>query len=208
MDKKTEFLVVVDIQPAYEDSCVNIIYDIVERINSSDKPVFFFFVGRDMDCDSKSDVIGYLLENGIDENKLNEIRFIEKDYGFFRTWLDNGIPHDTILKTIIHMNENQITDTKDFTEEDWVKTVGDKYSQLAYTNEYFGLPSFNQKMFKDTSVDNFELVGGGRYECLLEIDLFLKGLGKNTVINESLCYGADNNKSRLHKTGSKKMKKG
>ena len=48
------------------------------------------------------------------------------------------------------------------------------------------------------------MIGGGRYECLLEIDFFLKGLNKNTFINESLCYNRDDNKAKLHKKNKNK----
>ena len=33
---------------------------------------------------------------------------IEKDYGFIRTWMDAGVSHDTIVKTIKYMKKNQI----------------------------------------------------------------------------------------------------
>lgn len=206
MDYQSDFLVVVDVQPAYQDSCEDIIYEVIAKINKSEKPVIFFFVGKELDCDSKSDVIGYLLEHGIEEKKLDTIRFIEKDYGFFRSWMDVGIPHDIILKTIRYMNQQQITDTKNFSDEDWKNTVGYQYGKHVYTEETFNLPDFNQKMFKEKLNDNFELIGGGRYECLLEIDFFLKGLHKNTFINESLCYNRDDNKSRLHKKNKIKIK--
>lgn len=204
MDYQSDILVVVDVQPAYQDACEDIIYEVIEKINKSEQPVVFFFVGRELDCDTKSDVIGYLLEHGIEENRIDGIRFIEKDYGFFRTWMDSGVPHDIILKTIRHMNKEKINDTRDFSEEDWEKTVGYKYAKPVYTEEFFGLPNFNQKMFKENFINNFELIGGGRYECLLEIDFFLKGLNKDTYINESLCYNRDDNKARLHKKSKNK----
>lgn len=204
---KSDFLVVVDVQPAYQDACEDIIYEVIEKINKSEQPVIFFFVGRELDCDTKSDVIGYLLEHGIEENRIDGIRFIEKDYGFFRTWMDAGVSHDKILKTIRYMNENKINDTRDFSDEDWTNTVGNQYSHRAYSEEFFALPNFNQKLFKEKFVDNLELIGGGRYECLLEIDFFLKGLNKNTFINESLCYNRDDNKAKLHKKNKNKTSK-
>mgnify|MGYP000275872696 CR=1 FL=1 len=83
-------------------------YDIIDKINNTNQPIIFFYVGKEMDCDRKSDVIGYLLENGIEENRIDGIHFIEKDYGFIRTWMDAGVSHDTIVKTIKYMKKNQI----------------------------------------------------------------------------------------------------
>lgn len=204
MSKENDFLVVIDVQPAYQDACENIIYDIIEKINKTNQPIIFFFVGKELGCDNKSDVIGYLLENGVDENRIDGIRFIEKDYGFFRSWMDTGVSHDVILKTISYMNKEQLNDTRDFSDEDWTNTVGNPYEKRAYMEEYFALPNFNQKMFKDKMIDNFELIGGGRYECLLEIDFYLKGLNKKTFINERLCYNTDDNKAKFHKKSKTK----
>jgi len=201
-----DFLIVVDVQPAYQDACEDIIYDIIDKINNTNQPIIFFYVGKEMDCDRKSDVIGYLLENGIEENRIDGIRFIEKDYGFIRTWMDAGVSHDTIIKTIQYMKKNQINDTRDFDENDWKKTVGNQYSKPVYTEELFVMPNFNQKIFELSNVDNFELIGGGRYECLLEIDLYLQGLGKKTSITEQLCYNRDDNKAKLHKKNKQKNK--
>ena len=32
---KSDFLVVVDVQPAYQDACEDIIYEVIEKINKS-----------------------------------------------------------------------------------------------------------------------------------------------------------------------------
>lgn len=206
MQNQSDFLVVVDVQPAYHEACENIVYDIIEKMNNTEQVIIFFYIGRQLEGDSKYDVIGYLLENGLDENRIDGIRFIEKEYGFFRNWMDCGVPHHKIVETISYMNEHNIQDIKKFTDSDWKNAVGDRYAHRAFSDDDFYLPSFNQKMFKDKKIDNLELIGGGRYECLLEIDFFLKGLGKKTVINEELCYNRDDNKARLHKNNTKKHK--
>ena len=48
MKQENEFLVVVDVQPAYQESIEQILYDIVEEINNTDKPIIFFYVGKQM----------------------------------------------------------------------------------------------------------------------------------------------------------------
>lgn len=199
MENQSDFLVVVDVQPAYQEVCEEIIYEVIDRMNKSEQPIIFFYIGRELDGDSKYDVIGYLLEHGLDENRIDGIRFIEKEYGFFRNWMDSGVSHQKIIDTVCYMNKNNINDIKKFSDIDWKNTVGDRYSHKAFADDDFYLPSFNQKMFKDKVIDNLEIIGGGRYECLLEIDFFLKGLGKKTFINEELCYNRDDNKAKLHK---------
>jgi hypothetical protein len=52
-------------------------------------------------------------------------------------------------------------------------------------------PRFKAKMLDLPDVDNIEIIGGGRDECLKEIELFLRALNKNVKITEELCYGRD-----------------
>ena len=44
-----------------------------------------------MDYDRKIDVIGYLLENGIEENRIDS--FYWKDYGLLEHGWDMGVSH-------------------------------------------------------------------------------------------------------------------
>ena len=83
-------------------------------------------------------------------------------------------------------------------------TVGNQYSHPVFTEETFYLPEFNKSIFEQEHVNHLELIGGGRYECLLEIDFFLKGLGKTTKINDKLCYNRDDNKAKVHKKNKMK----
>jgi len=61
-------------------------------------------------------------------------------------------------------------------------------------------PNFDKRLFEVDSIDGFEIIGGARHECLAEIDIYLKSLGKSTHVNEEFCYGVDK------KTNKKKMK--
>lgn len=193
---ENKFLVVVDIQPGYHSSCHLITEAVVEKINNSIKedgsstPVIFFYVGRDLDVDSKDDVIGYLLEHGLEEEKIRHIRFIEKGYGFYRAWMDQGVSEEIILNAAKLMKEEEIYDSRDFEHEHWVTIAGENYQKMYHLfddNIYY--PDFNTKLILREDVDNFELIGGGRQECLKEIELFLKASGKTLTVNEKLCYG-------------------
>lgn len=199
MEQENEFLVVIDVQPAYQESIEQILYDIVEEINNTDKPIIFFYVGKQMDCDNKEDVIGFLLENGVDEKKIDGIKFIEKDYGYLRAWMDCGIPHETIIKAVNYMKKNKIYDSRDFSDTDWSFIDNNYLSNEILITEPIFYPDFNTKIFELKELNNLQLIGGGRYECLLEIDLFLKGIDKKTMINERLCYNRDDRKAKMHK---------
>lgn len=185
-----DFLVVVDVQPNYYQGCYEILPDVLEKMNECNKPIIFFYVGRTLDGDSKEDVIGFLLENGLQEHVLDQIRFVEKEYGYFRSWMDNRVDHNFIVDAVKMMSANQIQNSKTFTDSQWQQLTNGKKDKLHILyGENIYLPQINPKLF--AKVDNLELIGGGRHECLEEMNLYLKSLGKTTFINESLCYGAD-----------------
>jgi hypothetical protein len=202
--KDKDILLVIDVQPCYDDSCQDIIYEVIEKMNNSDVPIAFFFVGRELEGDTKSEVIGYLLSHGLDESRIGGIRFIEKDYGFFRGWMDSGIPQEDIIKTLKYMRENDISDSRDLSFEEFKYILGSNYrNNSVYEGNPIFLPTFDERLFKAKGIDNLELIGGGRYECLLEIDIYLKSLDKKTSIDENLTYGRDDNKARFHKKNKK-----
>ena len=189
------FLVVVDIQPGYQEGCHLLMPEIVDKINNTEQNIIFFFVGRELDLDSKTDVIGFLLEHGVDENRIDGMRFIEKDYGFFRSWMDNQVPDNIVIDAVRHMKENSIYDSREFEEEDWHAILkGDPAHDHIVFEDNIYYPGFDGRMFDLDAVNGFELVGGGRDECLKEIELYLKALNKDVTVNERLCYGNE----RIH----------
>lgn len=188
-------LVIVDVQPGYDEDknygCENILHQTLEKINSTDQRIICFYVGPELGGDSKDDVMFYYLKNGIDEFKLSKIHFIEKDFGFLRNWMDIGINEDVIINTVAYMKANNLNNTDNFSEQDWqMATCGEHKKNPILQQEMINFPYFHHKVFDKPEIDNIEIIGGGRFECLLEIDLYLKGLGKTTTINEELCYGS------------------
>lgn len=188
--EKDSILVVVDIQPGYHTSCHLVTPDIIEKINTTEQPIFFFYVGKDFDLDKKDDVICYLLEHGLDENRIPGIRFIEKAYGFFRPWMDTDVSDDITLKAVTLMHKEKIYDSRDFEHEHWQEILGEEIEkQHILFEEPIFYPDFNTRPFESPSLNKFELIGGGRQECLKEIEIFLQAIGKEVSVNEQLCYG-------------------
>ena len=198
-------LVIVDIQPEYQRDFDLMIYDMVAKINETNKPIICFYVGRELSLDDKYSVIGLFLENGVDENKVNEMKFIEKDFGFFRCWMDLGVKEDIILNTLRVMYENGINDSRNLSDENWdeILSTEDRKTFFLY-DEPLIIPDFDKRLLN--YFDNFELIGGGRWECLEEINLYLKSINKNTFVNEDFCYGTQKNINDKIKKTNKKLK--
>lgn len=189
---ENNFLVIVDVQPEFQGSCHKILPKVIDKINQTDQQIICFYVGRQLGQDSKNDVMAYYMENGVDPFKIDGIRFIEKDFGFFRPWMDSGVNEDIIIKGIKQLKENGINDSRDFTDDDWNKILSpeDRKTFYLYDDPLF-YPGFDERMFKLKEIDGFELIGGARHECLAEIDIYLRANGKTTSVDEKLCYGVD-----------------
>lgn len=183
-------LIITDVQPTYEEGSDTILHQVIEKVNNTDQRIICFFVGPVSSGDTKEDVMLYYLKNGMDEYKVSKIHFIEKDYGFLRNWMDKGISEEIIINSLSYMKQNQIYTSERFSLDEWKLITGNQYeTNYLFREKPINYPFFHHKVFDKPEIDNFEMIGGGRFECLLEIDLYLKSLGKTTIINEDLCYG-------------------
>ena len=203
----SNYLVIVDVQPNFQRNCHFILPEIIEKINSTNQEIICFYVGKVLEGDKKNDVIGYFMENGIDFDKLDKIKFVEKDFGFFRTWMDAGVSEDIMIKAINLLKESGFKSTSQFSQNDWNKVLTDQDKKSFYFyDEHLFYPTFNGKLFEKPGVNHMELIGGALHECLAEVDLYLKAMGKKTHINKDLCYGGKRDKILENQSKRTKIK--
>lgn len=188
-------LLVVDVQPAYHDYCSHVAKDVAKRINNTRKPTVIMWVGEGLTTDTQSDVYAYLRQHGARPHKLNECRFVEKDYGFFRSWMDRGIAQEHIVKVgkaLLQQRNSHYEDldleailgmsTQEVLEDancSWIAAG----SLKAYT---LHRPMFDESWLH--AMDQFDTCGGGRDECLSEMELFLSMHDKPFTRLEHLIY--------------------
>lgn len=162
-------IVVVDVQPSYDKWISFSVYDMCEYLNDSTGDILVFYVGKEysgITNDSKHDVINYYIDHGLDEEVLDRMEFIDKGYGFFRSWMDIGIDEDDILDVLRYMKKNRINDSRDIDEEFFEETWPDIYE---YFEDNISMPDFDERDLR--SYNNCVLIGGGRNECLAEIEI-------------------------------------
>ncbi len=126
-------LVIVDIQPAYLKYAENDIdmSFFAETLNTLTAPIYYIFVGTDLECDEEFEVINMLREFGVDDDKINAMEFIEKDYGWIREAMEQ--------------------------------------SEEAIENKFkSGEANYALDLFTDIP-KKVNICGGGRYECLAEV---------------------------------------
>lgn len=215
--RATEFLtegsntpvICVDVQPEYsgmndgaESSIFSEIIDFVALKQTG--PVLMFVNAEDQGQtgDTVNDVMVYwedtvreLKDDWELENPINWSRFqiVDKGYGYFRTWMDEGVNPAVIIKVIRTLYANKVNDTRLlFGGED------DPGYETAM-RELVG-SEFKDWMLADpivtewTSVAQLKrfsgayIVGGGRNECLREVELLMNAFNIKYKRIDSLVY--------------------
>ena len=178
----TTGLLVVDVQPAYGTYCESIAAKVAQRINNTVKPVTIMWVGEGLTADTEYDVREYLRQFGARPGRLAQANFVEKDYGFFRPWMDQGVSQDDIVKVGQHMLNNRVYASNDVDMDElyegktpWLP----KWDRIA-------LPAFDDRKMRP--IKAFETCGGGSEECLAEVELWLQMLGKPFKRLNTLTY--------------------
>lgn len=180
-EASTTNLLIVDVQPSYDQWCGHLMDDIIKLLHNHSGRKVITFNGEYLDLDSRDDVIQYYLENGLSEDTLDDIEFIEKDYGFFRGWMDNDIDNTTIIKGIRALIMNRKNDTRDL---NWEEVFGD----MEEPSDPLYLPDGITVNFM-RNLSPFYMMGGGRSECLREIELLCNAFNIRYKRIDSLIYG-------------------
>jgi hypothetical protein len=162
-------LVIVDVQPAYNNYCRRILPRLFSFLNKHKGNTIAFYNGEELGMDSKHDVAEYYLENGVSEEKINEINFTEKTYAFFRSWMDQGVDLHVIIKVLRYLVVNKMTDTREI--ESLQQLLGHEYQNFMEDDPIY-LPQINIAQLK-SGFNNCYLCGGGEHECLKEIQILL-----------------------------------
>ncbi len=170
MTNKIRSLIVVDVQPEYEYSFKDrfTMCGFIRYLKSFGK-VLYFYNGEELGMCSLYDLQIWLLENGMKEEDFNYITFINKNYGFFRDLIDDGVEEEKIIKLIqemltagvsniieIPVGKYYDTDIAPFIEENGMY-IPEQLDCLKFWN-------------------NSTIIGGGEKECLYEVELYMKAI--------------------------------
>ena len=189
-DNKT--IVCVDIQPEYESYFDFKTHNWTQFLNNSceNNNVVLLYNGPDLGMISEHEYIHWLIENGLEESTLNSIRLIDKSYAFFRYCMDNNIDEDAIVDLVKFMMVNSINDSRDMDEDMWNDFSGqhphdDVRELLDGADDLISIPDLMDQL---RPLHNIMLTGGGVSECLKEVEIALKALGKSYGIIDEFTY--------------------
>ena len=166
-------VILIDFQPAYSSASgyKKAISNVIKYINDKDVEVICLFNGSDVTHDDKNDVIYHFFKYGLQEDKIDNFIFHEKTYGFLRDWMDIGVERSTIIRVLRYMLLHKINDVEDIEREELEKLIDDEWDidELQQHSLYFiDLPVALLKSFSNALIG-----GGGRSECLAEVQIIL-----------------------------------
>ena len=176
LEKYTRNVIVVDIQPMYEEyhSKKFKTLKFCEFLNNSRNILYFYNGQNTVGEDTEEDLKYWLIDNELNEDKLNDIEFYDKGYGFFRSYMDQGISENIIIKMIRIMFQKKVWDSRDIEVDEWeelLEDVCEDVRDLIESEELFNIPDINVGKFKE--YDGSYIVGGGKNECLKEVQLIM-----------------------------------
>lgn len=195
--------IVVDVQPEYcKDNprsfiaaptsiCDKIIAFVVKQTG----PVLMFVNAEStgVSSDSLIDIKQYWEETAYEfgDGIIDWSRFeiVDKGYGHFRAWMDNGIAENIIIATIreLYLQRKNSTEELEFgtnispIKADIVKAI----EKMQYDPMYVNWTSVSQlKRYSGAYI-----MGGGRNECLREVELLMNAFNIKYKRIDTLVYG-------------------
>lgn len=198
-------IIVVDVQPEY-CQVGTICQRIVDFVQSQTGPVLMFVNAEDLG--QTGDTIRSIYDwwdmmsgadwhedSGTYLEKIDWSRFqiVDKGYGYFRTWMDSGINPAVIIKVIRLLYQNKINDSR-------LLFGGEDSDDYAINMQALVGNQFQKWMLDDpiivdwTSVAQLKrfngayIVGGGRDECLREVELLMNAFNIKYKRIDSLVY--------------------
>jgi hypothetical protein len=196
-------VIVVDVQPEYSgmnDGDENAVFsEIIHFVNNQIGPVLMFVNAEDQGLtgDSIQGIKQYWEDTveELDDNPINWQRFsiVDKGYGYFRSWMDVGMKPATIIRVIRTMYQQRVTDSRElFGGED--SEEYDSAMQQLLGNDWHNWSADDPLFVNWTSVAQLKrfngayIVGGGRNECLREVELLMNAFNIKYKRIDSLVY--------------------
>ena len=188
-------LVVVDVQPSYASffPTKNYAQKIVWLANDFDGDVLFLYNGPELGYEDEDTLVNYYINNGLRED--NNFTFVEKSYGWLRYAIDSmyeeGFDEDQIVELFALMLEVGANTSQELTTTNWKRWM----RKHTWRNIMDHLRDADDMIYVPDVLDNLRsisdpitLVGGAENECLLEVDLTLRALGKNPKTDTRYVY--------------------
>lgn len=189
--KSSGTLVVVDIQPEYEDGMWFELSELRKYLNSTKKPILFLYNGEDLGMvneDAYREWLEYTVR--VKSSVLDRARFYEKGYAFFRSIIDLGYSQEECVQLAQYMMQLNLTDSRELTAAQWDAYLemggSEDIADTLKSEEVFFIPPVMDVLKR--LVGGIELIGGAENECLLEVIIALDAMEMDYDLNRDFIY--------------------
>lgn len=203
--------IVVDVQPQYcqyehpfmKTNYQTICQKIISFINKQTGPVLMFVNAEDTGL--TNDTIHSIQQNWEeiarelsgeyeDEHPINWDRFeiVDKGYGYLRSWMDSGMDHRVIIATIRELYAQRKNDSRELVFSDNIKERTPIQSEIQNAIFSMGDDPLIVNWISVGQLRRFNgayIMGGGRNECLREVELLMNAFNIKYKRIDSLVYG-------------------
>lgn len=177
-EKRKNNVIVVDIQPMYSSySNSRIDMDDFTQFLMDQGKILYYYNGPDtVGDDTKEDIIEWLYERSdynddlLNKLQSNQVIWYDKGYAFFRAWMDQGADPSFLKKAIRLMAGRKLWDSRDIEPEEWQEMFPDDWEDYM-EDDPLTIPDIPLNTLK--SFSGSYLVGGGKNECLKEVEILM-----------------------------------
>ena len=128
-------------------------------------------------------------------SQINWARFqlYDKGYGYLRSWMDQGVADAAIIKAVRMMYQSKVSDSRQLFGGEDSDTYEEGMKQLLGHDYLIGMGDPISVGWADIALlKRFKgayIVGGGRGECLREVELLMSAFNIKCKRIDSLVYG-------------------
>lgn len=189
--------VVVDVQPEYtginDGNELQWIDDMMGFLNNQSGPILMFVNAEDQGLtnDTVGDIQTYWEDSGFDPDNWDRVEIVDKGYGYIRGFLDYGVDHAAIIRTIREMYQQKVTDSRELFDgegsEDYIEQMGNLGIPEEVLSDAISVEWTSVAQLKQFS--GCYIMGGGKNECLKEVQLLMNAFNIKYREIEEFIYG-------------------
>lgn len=180
-------LMVVDVQPGYASAIMPWLPGAIlktMRQTEEGTPILVVSVNEELTGDTPASIEMFWRDQGMDDDLFSRVTFLEKDYAFFRGWMDNGVDDDEIVAAVQALRQHRVGDSRRL-DSSVLEEIAPHGASLA-SPLYLPWELEQQRAYRQPA---WRLCGGGRDECLKEIELWLASMRIGFERLDHLVYG-------------------
>lgn len=124
----------------------------------------------------------------------NRFSIVDKGYGYLRGWMDTGVPDSTIIKVIREMYQQKVSDSRMLFGGEESENYAEEMEKLIGSDVEHALngDAISVGWASVAQLRKFNgayIVGGGRHECLREVELLMNAFNIKYKRIDTLVYG-------------------